>query len=527
MSPPLPRPPRAAWLESTALVVFILLAYVPSLSSAWLAYDDDWLVRDNVLMRAPATGALRAIAADFTVPTRLALGAEYLPVRDLTVWLEVHAFGLEPLPMRVVSLGLYAIACVLLLLWARRVPHVPLLAVWLFALHPVHVESVAWLAGRKDVLALLFTTGALLAYASERAALRRTLVPLLVTFACFSKAVSVVLPLLLLAHDLLRRRKSDWVALGLAAIPAALAAIVHVRVGVSVSMLAALPGGSRAGAVATMAPVFWRYLGISFCALKPSLTHPVIERTLADPIALAALGGFLALVASSAYAWRRDERRPAVALAWFCVALLPVSQVLAPLQNRMADRYLLIAVLGPCLALAALVEWLAVRARSRVRAALRATLVAACLLLTAPYAAIFAEPRALFADLTEREQSAPLGPYQLAMTLRDQGALAPAEAAFREALRRDALRTSVGRRAANNLALLLAGTARQQEAIAVLRRVRAASAEDPKVLHNLAVLLDDAGAHDEARALFEELVLRFPSYELGRATYRRRVGPLP
>jgi tetratricopeptide (TPR) repeat protein len=524
---PAPSARRSPWLDAAALALFVALAYAPSVSSAWLSYDDDWLVRDNPVMCDASAHALRTIAADLSVPARLSLGAEYLPVRDLCVWLEARAFGVEPLPMRAVSVVLYAAACVLLLLWARRVPLVPLLAVWLFALHPAHVESVAWLAGRKDQLALLWTAAALLAYASERASLRRALVPLFVALACFSKATSVVLPLLLLAHDALARRRPDALALALAAVPAALATLVHVRVGASVSMLAALPGGSRSAAVATMAPVFWRYVGLSFGVLPPSLAHAVPNRTFAEPVVLAALAALAALIALAVYAWRRGERRPAVALAWFCVALLPVSQVLAPLQNRMADRYLLVAVFGPCLALAALAEAAVSRARPRLQAALRATLIAACLWLTAPYAALFAEPVALFSDLTAREPASPLGPYQLAMALGARAEHAQAELAFREALRRDALRTSVGRRAANNLSTLLAASGRRDEAIALLRRARAAAPEDPKVLHNLAVLLDERGDRAEARALLEHLVQRFPEYERGRASYRERVGPLP
>ena len=511
-------------MHAAALVVFIAIAYGPSLSHEWLGYDDDWLVRDNPVMRDPSLGALHAIVADFSVPTRLALGAEYLPVRDLSVWLEVRAFGIAPLPMRALSLVLYATACALLLCWARRVPLVPALAVWLFALHPVHVESVAWLAGRKDQLALLLTAAALLAYASDRAAIRRTLVPLCVFLACFAKATSVVVPVLLLAHDLLSRRRPDVVALGLAVAPALLAVFVHVRVGASVSMLAAIPGGSSAAAVATMAPVFWRYLGLSIGVVAPALVHPVADRTPSDPLSIAALAALVLLIALVTFLWRRGERRPAVTLAWFCIALLPVSQVFAPLQNRMADRYLLVAVFGPCLALAALVELAAAHTRPRIGAALRASLVAASLLLTAPYAALFAQPVALFSHLSARVPSSPVGPYQLAMALREREQLPAAEAAFREALRRDDLRTSAGRRAANNLSLLLAASGRRGEAIALLRRAHAASPDDPKVLHNLAILLDDAGAHDEARVLLEELVSRFPAYEPGRAAYARRVG---
>lgn len=346
----------AIWLQALALVVVIAVAYAPSLSGQWLDYDDGWLVRDNRILAEASPSALVTVFTDLSRPTRHVLGAEYLPIRDLSVWLEWRAFGASPWPMRAVSIAIYAAACALFLVWARRTPGVPALAAWLFALHPVHVESAAWLAGRKDVLALFFTAAALCAWSSERASLRRLLAPLVVALARFSKAMSVIVPLLFVAHDLLARRRSDRVALALAGAVALFAAAFHAKVGAVVSMYAALPGGSRVSAIATMAPIVWRYLALSVGAVQPSLAHAVPPRTLADPAAITALVGLVALVAGATWAWRRGERRPAFALFWFCAALLPVSQVLAPLQNRMADRYLFVAVLGPCVVVAALVE---------------------------------------------------------------------------------------------------------------------------------------------------------------------------
>ena len=105
---------RPAWLDVAALDAYVVLAYAASVSRAWLSYDDDWLVRDNPVMREASPRALGAIVGDLSVPTRLALGAEYLPVRDVCVWLEVRAFGDSPWPMRALSIVLYAAACALL-----------------------------------------------------------------------------------------------------------------------------------------------------------------------------------------------------------------------------------------------------------------------------------------------------------------------------------------------------------------------------------------------------------------------------
>jgi hypothetical protein len=498
----------------------IALVYAPTLGAGWLGYDDDWLVRDNPFLRAPSLEGLAAIWSAFDRRTRLALGAEYLPVRDTSVWIEALAFGPSPLAARVGNLAIYAGACVLVRRWLLAlIPGeraVAETAAWLFALHPVHAESVAWIAGRKDVLALFFTAGALAAYASARAPLRRLLVPLLVALACLSKGVSVVLPLLLALYDLARRRRPDLVALGLSLLVAGLALALHLRVGAQIGMIADLPGGSRSAALATMGPVFVRYLGIALGVVPGSLVHEVPVRAPGDPIAIAAWLFLLALAALALGLACRGERLPLVACGLFAFALAPVSQVVAPIQNRMADRYLLVAVLGPCLALALAAIRIAQRA-GRIEAVL-----GAALLLVVPIGALgalrartFADPEALWSEAIERAPSSPIAPYQRAMLRRDAGDLAGAEADFREALARDGMRTEKGRRAANNLAILLAGTGRADEAIALLEQAVARYPHDPRVRHNLARLLARRGDTARADALEAEIARRFPTYRPG------------
>src|SRR5207247_3903146 len=109
--------------------------------------------------------------------------------------------------LRAVSLFLYLAAAFLIRAYLRRAlpdPAVAELAAWLFALHPVHAESVAWLAGQKDLVALVLVAAALLLYAGRRALWA---VPLLMLAAMFGKSVAVAAPLLLPLHDFLVRRR--------------------------------------------------------------------------------------------------------------------------------------------------------------------------------------------------------------------------------------------------------------------------------------------------------------------------------
>ncbi len=523
-------PETRARIAPVFLALAVVVAYAPSVTGGFLGYDDDWLIRDSPVIADASVDAVDAIVFDLGRDTRLVLGAEYLPVRDLVVWASVRAVGMWAPGLRAIQLVLYVLATLAFRGWFVRVLGTGLAseaAALAFALHPLHAESVAWLAGFKDVLALSFTGLALLVYAHEKSRATRALVVALTVLACLSKAVSVVLPGLLVLHDLLVRRAPDRASISLSASAAIAAAALHLSVGSTVGMVAALPGGSRLSALATMAPVALRY-GLRTLGIEPaSVVYDVPVRTLSDPIALGSLA-LLALVGmGSVVAFRRGVRMPLLVLAWVTVALLPVSQVLAPLQNRMADRYLLVALVGPCLALGAFVQrFIEPRVRQNIVIALGLALALVLGLSTSVRALAFDDPIALFIEASQRAPSSPVGPYQLGVIMESTDPAA-AEAAFREALSRDRLRTPVGRGAADNLAILLAGSGRTEEAIDLLERAHALFPSDPRLANNLAVLIDARGEHERARSLLLEVLRTVPRYERARATYRSLFGEPP
>jgi tetratricopeptide (TPR) repeat protein len=528
-----------------ALALAVIAVYAASLRGGFLNYDDDWLIENNPILQRPAGQALPAIWFDLSPPTRQALGAEYLPVRDTFMWLEVRVLGTRSHLLRAVSLLLFLGAALLLRAYLRRTVDEPLaeLAAWLFALHPVHAESVAWLAGQKDLDALVLVAAALLLHARpvpERrgpsgppanlheappsvlpflpvvdapalALARSSFLPvvMLVLLASLAKSVAVVTPLLLLAHDWMVERRPRWAVIGAAAAVTAVALALHLVVGKTVGMMTAWPGGGRLVTAATMGPVWLRYLGLGFAPFSLSVRHEVA--VVSSLSAWAAYLPLLALGALAAWAARRDQRLPAFAWIWFVVPLLPTSQVLAPLQNLMADRYLLFAVLGPCL----LVAWVVLRLPAR------ATVVGALLLgaalLTTSRARVFSDSVALWQDAVSAEPASVRAHYQLAMALRDRGRPADAEAELRRALGGD----DVGRMAGNNLAALLASQGRLADAAAVLRQLVARFPDDPKALGNLAEITARLGEDVESRRLFEVLLRRFPDYAPGRRNYQR------
>jgi len=129
------------------IAVVVAAVYWPSLHGDFLL-DDEILVSQNNLIRAP-DGLLR-----FWFTTQ---AADYWPVTNSTFWLEWRVWQANPAGYRVTNIVLHILDSVLIWLILQRLA-IPgaFLAALLFAVHPVNVESVAWIAQRKNVLSLLF-----------------------------------------------------------------------------------------------------------------------------------------------------------------------------------------------------------------------------------------------------------------------------------------------------------------------------------------------------------------------------------
>jgi len=149
---------RACWtaLGTVALLVLVLLAYAPALDAGFV-WDDDYFVTDNE--------TLRDLAGLRRIWTELGARSQYYPLVFSSFWLEYRLWGLRPAGYHAVNIALHALNAALLWFVLRRLS-VPgaWVAAAVFAVHPVHVESVAWITERKNVLSGLFYLSALLCY---------------------------------------------------------------------------------------------------------------------------------------------------------------------------------------------------------------------------------------------------------------------------------------------------------------------------------------------------------------------------
>lgn len=139
----------AKWRPAAAILVITVLAYLPALTSGFV-WDDDAYITANQAVRSP--GGLGPIWFD------LRATPQYYPLAFTTFWVEHQIWGLNPLGYHVVNILLQATVAILLwLVLARLKVPASWLAAAIFAVHPVHVESVAWITERKNVLSGVFS----------------------------------------------------------------------------------------------------------------------------------------------------------------------------------------------------------------------------------------------------------------------------------------------------------------------------------------------------------------------------------
>lgn len=287
------------------------------------------------------------------------------PLTWVSLMADVSLVGPDPGPQHLMGVGYHLLATILLFVALWRLTGrewESLLVAALFALHPAHVESVAWVSERKDVLSACFWFLAMWAYAgyAERPGVGRyLLVALAVAAGLMAKPMVVTLPFALLLLDVWPLRRSSWTDvrrlawLGLEKIP-----FLVLAAGASVlTVLAQQPGientaeelvwGARLGN-ALVAYASYLRLTVWPDALAAFYPHPGWV-----PLWQALLAAVL-LGAISAIAVLQRERRPylLVGWLWFVGTLVPVIGVVQVGDQGMADRYMYIPQIGLFLMLA-------------------------------------------------------------------------------------------------------------------------------------------------------------------------------
>jgi tetratricopeptide (TPR) repeat protein len=187
------------------ILVVTAVAFLPSLRNGFVNWDDDIYVTKNTIIQDLTLTNLKKIFSSF-------VNGNYHPLTTLTYSLEYRFFKLNPFVYHFTNLILHLINCLLvfwLIYMLTKKIAVSFLAAILFGIHPIHVESVAWISERKDVLYTLFFLAAAICYGyylRKRQLKREGRLYYYFSLALFclsllSKAMAITLPLVLLLVD--------------------------------------------------------------------------------------------------------------------------------------------------------------------------------------------------------------------------------------------------------------------------------------------------------------------------------------
>jgi tetratricopeptide (TPR) repeat protein len=533
---------HVSWMEKLCrpgvlcllLALATLAVYLPVAWQGYVNYDDSDYVSENAYV-------LSGLKWDNVIwAFKTGHASNWHPVTWLSHMLDSQLFGRKVGPQHLVSVGFHIANTLLLFLLLRRMTGAfwrSALVAALFALHPLHVESVAWISERKDVLSgLLFmlTLWAYVRYAEKargsnqlsvignqldatrntpalsrithHASLFYLLSLFFFTLGLMSKPMLVTMPFVLLLLDYWPLRRLSLPTLQHSTTPplrlimeklpfVALAAISSV-----ITFLVQRKGGAVSTSLSVGARVanalvsYVRYIGRMFWPKNLSILYPHPGHWPAWQVIVSA--GLLIAVSVAVILLARKRPYLAVGWLWFCGTLVPVIGLVQVGIQSMADRYTYVPLIGLFIMLAwGIGELMPARPwRGSALAVGVALSLAICACLTERQIRFWRDSEALFRHAVAVTRDNYLAYNNLGFYLSGQGRTAEAMENYRLSLKinpayEDAL---------NNLGYALAGQKKYSEAIPLYEAALRIRPNHAEVHNNLGNALSETGKIDEA-----------------------------
>jgi tetratricopeptide (TPR) repeat protein len=516
VSPPTVRANRSLFVSAGICLISaaVFFVYRPALHGGFVL-DDDVLLTQNSLLKS-SRGLYQIWFT--TAPV------DYWPVMASSFWFEWRLWGDDPTGYHITNLALHIAESLLvwLILWRLRIAGAFLAAI-VFALHPVNVESVAWIAQRKNLLAMLFFLLSILSFVigeDRRASAGRTPQRFLnfwdglslVTFvmAMLSKGSVVVLPVVLLLIIWWRRPLAKWDF-------ARMAPFFVVGGFLTLLNMWFQTHGAQAFArnvgfierTLGAAAVIWFYLGKALLPINLAFVYPqwyIHADELRWWLPLAAV------IAATAALWSQRHRPwgSAALLAWayFCVSLAPVmgfADIAFMNYSLVADHYQHLAIIGP-IALAA-AAWSYVSSQTTAGGHLAAIVVAssavvALACLTLNQSRIYEGPFTLYEATLAANPNAWLAHDELGNTLIKANRPDEAIAHFNRSLQLNPQQPKVH----NNIGIALVKMGKLQEAQQQFEQALHLQPDFAEAQHYLGLVLMQIHQPDEAIAHFRRAI---------------------
>jgi tetratricopeptide (TPR) repeat protein len=511
-------------LVCAALAAATLAVFWGARQCQFVNYDDPAYITSNQDIQHGLTGP----SVRWAFQTGAA--SNWHPLTWLSHLADVQFYGMEPAGHHLTSVLLHTINGVLLFLILRKMTG----ALWpsafvaaMFALHPLRVESVAWVSERKDVLSTMFwmlTVWAYVRYADNLKSqisnfkLFYALAILFFALGLMSKPMLVTLPIVLLLLDYwpLQRWPRGLAKLVAEKIPflilAAASSVVTFlvqRQGGAVAALAGVPLGARVGNafisyVRYLAKIFWP------AGLSPLYPHPGYWPW------WEVAGAVLVLVAITAWVIRQAHAQPYLVVGWFwfVIMLAPTIGLVQVGIQSMADRYTYVASVGVWIMLAwGANEWIKTQPWILGTAAVLA--VGTCIILTPRQVAYWRTSETLFQHAVEVTDNNYLAYNNLGFDLSNRGETERAMSNFQKSL---AINPNYDE-ARNNLGYALAALGRYQEATNEYIKALSLNPRLTEAHNNLGVALGNLGLSDAGIHEFQVTLEENPRHASAHNNY--------
>lgn len=501
--PHVPLPPPAAWSRArelwlgVALIAATFLTYIPAIPGEFIWNDADYVT-------APA---LRSVHGLWRIWFEVGATEQYYPLLHSAFWVQHKLWGDWATGYHLITIFWHGLAACLLVAMLRRLEIAPAarwLAAGIFALHPVYVESVAWISEQKNTLSLVFYLGAALLYLRFVAERRRSLhvaATAVFVLALLSKSVTATLPAALLVVLWWRQGRlafgrdvrplMPWFVLG-AAMGLFSAWVEKTHIGAQGSEFA-LSFGQRC---LLAARIPWFYLGKLVWPADLVFIYPRWKVDTGDAAQWLFVLATLGLLAGLWW-WRTRSRAPLAAVLFFGGSLFPTLgffNVYAFLYSFVADHWNYLPSIGLVVLLSAWIVQALERAPAVLRASVPLMLLASLAALSFQQSREYVDLRTFYTETVKRNPEAWMAHNNLGNLLRERGELDGArqhlEAALR--VRPDLLK------AHNNLANILRDQRKPQEALTHYRQALALDEKYFEAHNNLASLLRTLGDKDGA-----------------------------
>jgi protein O-mannosyl-transferase len=483
------------WVFGLLLLAAMLLAYEPAWNGLPVWDDDAHMTKPEI---QSAAGLAR-------IWTDLRATPQYYPLMHTVFWLEHRVFGDATFGYHLLSILLHFISALLLVVILKRLG-IPgaWLAGGIFALHPVMVESVAWITELKNTLSGVFFLGAGLVYLRfdhKREKKFYAIALLLFILGLLAKSVIVTLPAALLVVFWWKRGKIEFKRDVIALLPFFTVGIVS---GLFTAWVERRYAGAAGGEFSfafidrclIAGKAFWFYL---YKLFWPSELIFIYPRWSIDSTAVLQYLFPAAFIVVTILLWvlRKRSRTPLAVLLYFSITLFPALGFFNLYYFRysfVADHFQYLASIGPITAVAAFIMHSSGRLKKMLQPLPGCVLLSILSLLTWRQSAQYSNAETLYRATIQKNPACWMAYYNLGFLLANMGRTDEAKALYFKTLEINPNHE----RAHINLGNLLAKMGRNDEALTHFQKALVIKPSSDETHYNLGILLASMGRTDEA-----------------------------